>query len=69
MRDFEEATREVDLYLIEPSLRDTSDRVCKRKHKNMLKSVTNSKNLHQTFSNWEESSILYPAFGHLLNGA
>ena len=69
MKEFEEATREVDLYLTEPSLRDTSGRVCKRKHRNMLKSVTNSKNLHQTFTNREESLILYPAFGHFLNGA
>ena len=68
IRESVEATRGVDLCLIEPLLRDTSGRACKRKHRNMLKSVTNAKDLHQTFTNREESSILFPALNHLLNG-
>ena len=62
------ATREVDLCLTEPLLRDTGGWACKRKHRNMLKSVTNAKELHQKVTNREESSILFPALGHLLNG-
>ena len=41
----------VDLCLIEPLLRDTNGQACKRKYRNMLKSVTNAKDLHQTFTN------------------
>ena len=69
MKEFVEAIREVDLCLTEPSLKDTNGQVCKMRHMNMLRSVTNTKDLHQTFTNRKESSILYPALGHLLNGA
>ena len=31
--------------------------ICRKKHKNMLRSATNAKDLHQTFINLEESSI------------
>ena len=68
MRGSVKATREVDLCLTEPLLKDTGGRACKRKHRNMLKSVTNAKDLHQTFTNREQSSVLFPALGHLLNG-
>ena len=69
MREFVKAIQEVDLCLTKPSLKDTGGQVCKRKHRNMLRSVTNAKNLHQTFTNREESSTLCPALGHLLNKA
>ena len=68
MRESVEATREVDLCLTEPLLKDIGGRAYKKKCRNMLKSVTNAIDLHQTFTNQEESSILFPAFGHLLNG-
>ena len=35
MKEFVGAIQEADLCLIEPSLRDTGGRACKRKHKNM----------------------------------
>ena len=35
MKGFVEVTKEADLYLIEPSLRDIGGRTCKRKHKSM----------------------------------
>ena len=67
MREFVEAIQGVDLCLTELSLRDTGGRVCKKKHRNILRSVTNAKDLHQTFTNQEEYSTLCPALGHLLN--
>ena len=51
IKGFVEATQEVDSYLIEPLLRDIGGRTCRRKHKNMWKSVTSAKNLPQTFIN------------------
>ena len=68
MKEFEEATREVDLYLTEPSLRDTSGRVCKRKHRNMLKNAISVKSLRPIFSSLEEFSTLFLAGGLLLSG-
>ena len=68
MRESVEATQEVDLCLTEPLLKDSGGRAYKKKRRKRLKSVTNAIDLHQTFTNQEESSILFPAFGHLLNG-
>ncbi|XP_065635165.1 uncharacterized protein LOC136069941 [Quercus suber] len=68
MRESVEAIHGVDFCLTEPLLRDIGGQACNRKHRNMLKSVTNAKDLHQTFTNRRESSILFSALGRLLNG-
>ena len=68
MKEFVDATQEADLCLTEPLLRGTGGRICKKRHRNMGRSVTNVRDLHQTFTNREESLILYPTLGHLLNG-
>ena len=62
-------TGERSLCLIEPSLKDIGGRVCRRKPKNMSRSVTNAKSLPQTSTNWKRSSILSPILGCLLSGA
>ena len=64
-----EAIQEVDLCLIEPSLRAIDGQICRKKRKNMRRSVINAKDLHQIYINQEESLTLYLALGHLLNGA
>ena len=69
MKEFAEATQEEDLCLIEPSLRVIGGQICKRKHRNMSRSVINAKDLHQTYTNQEESLIPYPTLGHLPSGA
>ena len=69
IKGFVEVTQEVDLCLTELLLRDTGGQTCRRKHKSMWRSVTNAKNLHQTFTNQGESLILCPTLDHLLNGA
>ena len=68
MKRFVETTQEVDFCLTEPSHRAIGGQTCKKKHKNMWRSVINAKNLHQTCTNQEESLIPYPTLGHLLNG-
>ena len=59
---------EEDLYLIGPVLEDTGGQACKRRHKNMLGNVISVRDLRQTFTSLKEFSILFPAFGLLLNG-
>ena len=68
MKGFEEVTQEEDLYLTGPLLKDTSGQACKMRHKNMLENVISVRDSHQTFTSLEEFSILFPAFGLLLNG-
>ena len=51
MKGSVEATQEADPYLTELSLRDIGGRTCKKKHKSTLRSVTNAKDLLQTFIN------------------
>ena len=67
MKGFVEATRGGDLCLTGSSHKAISGQIYRRKHKNMWRSVTNAKNLHQTFINPEESLIHCPALGLLLN--
>ena len=43
-----EVTQEVDLCLTEPSHRAIGSQTCKRKYKNMWRSVINAKDLHQS---------------------
>ena len=69
MKEFVGVTQEEDLCPTEPSLKDIGGRVCRRKPKNMLRSVINAKGLLQTSTNQEGSSILSPVLGCLLSGA
>ena len=69
MKRFVEATPEASPCLTEPSLRGINDWICRRKHRSMWRSMTNAKDLPQTFTNQGELSTLYPTLGHLLNGA
>ena len=69
MKEFVEVTQEEDLYLTEPLLKDTGGRVCKRKHRNMLKNVISVRDSHKTFISPEEFLILFLALGLLLSGA
>ena len=68
MKEVVEVTREEDLYLIKPLLKDTGGLACKRKHKNMLKNVISVRNSRKTFINLE-FLILFLALGPFLNGA
>jgi len=63
-----EATRGVDLYLTGPLHKVIDGQTCRKKHGNMGRRATNAKSLRQTFTNQEESLILCPALGLLLNG-
>ena len=69
MKGFMGVTQEEDRYLIGLLLRDTGGQACKRKHRNMSGNVISVKDLHRTFTNQKEFSILFPAIGDLLNGA
>ena len=69
MKEFVGVTQEEDLCLTDPSPKDIGGRVCRRKPKNMLRSVTKVKGLPQTSTNQAESSILSLVLGHLLNRA
>ena len=64
-----EATQEVDLCPIEPSHKVIGGQTCQKRHMSMWRSVINVKDLHQTYTNQEESLTPFPALGHLLNGA
>ena len=68
MKGFAGVTQEEDLYLIGPLLKDTGGQACKRRHNNMLRNVISVRDSRQTFTNQEEFSILFPTFGHSLNG-
>ena len=68
-KEFVGVTQEEDLCLTEPSLKDIGSRICRRKPKNMSRSVTNGKGLPQTSINQEGSLILYLILGRLLSGA
>ena len=68
MKGFVEATQEVDICLTEPLHRTIGGQTCKKKHKNMRRNVISAKDLHQTCTNQEESSIPCSAIGCLLNG-
>ena len=57
-----------DFCLIELLLKDTGGQACKRRPKNMLKSVISVRDSRQTFTSLEEFSIIFPALSHLLNG-
>ena len=50
-------------------IKDIGGWVCRRKPKNMSRSVTNATGLPQTSTNWEGSLILSPVLGCLLSGA
>ena len=67
MKGFMGVTQEEDPYLIRLSLRDTSGRTCKRRHRNMLRNVISVKGSRPIFISLEEFSILFLARGHLLN--
>ena len=69
MKGFVEVTQEEDLYLIGLLLRNTDGQACKMRHRNMSRNVISFKDLRRTFTSLEEFSILFPALGHLLNGA
>ena len=69
MKGFVEATQEVDICLTEPLHRTIGGQTCKKKHKNMRRNVISAKDLHQTCTNKEESSISCPTLGRLPNGA
>ena len=62
------ATQGASLCLTGPLHKAISGRICRKMHKNMRKSVTNARGLHQTFINQEESLTRYPALGLLPNG-
>ena len=64
-----EATQRAYPCLTGPLHRDIDGRTCRKKHNNMLKSVTSAKDLPQIFINLEGSLILCLALGLLLNGA
>ena len=55
--------------LTKPSLRAIGGQICRKKRKNMWRSVINVKDLHQIYINREESLTPYSTLGHLLNGA
>ena len=67
MMEFVEATQEADLCLTEPSLRATDGQICRKKHKSMWRNVINVKDLHQTYSSYEEFWISCLAPGLLLD--
>ena len=69
MKGYVEAIREANLCLTESSLRAIGGQICKRKHRNMRRSAINTKDSHQTYTNWEKSLILYLALGYLLSKA
>ena len=69
MKEFVGVTQEEDLCPTEPSLKDIGDRICRRKSKNMSRSVINAKGLPQTSTNQEGSSILFLVLSCLLSGA
>ena len=69
MKGFVGVTQGEDLYLIGLLLRDTGGQACKKRHRNMSGNVISVKDLRRTFTSLEEFSILFPALGHLLNGA
>ena len=69
MKRFVGVTQEEDPFLIELLLRDTGGQACKRRHINMSRNVISVKDSHRIFISLEEFSILFLAFGHLLNGA
>ena len=68
MKGFMVVTQEEDLCLIGLLLKDTGGPTCKKRPKNMLRSVISVRDSRQTFTSLEEFSILYPALGHLLSG-
>ena len=57
MKGFVEVTQEVNPYLTEPSFKDIGGRPCTKKHKSTSRSVTNARDLPQTFINQGESLI------------
>ena len=69
MKEFVGVTQEEDLCPIEPSLKDIGGRVCRRKLKNMSRSVINARDLLRTSTNQEGSSILSPVRDRLLSEA
>ena len=62
------AIQGASLCLTGPLHKAINGRICRKMHKNMRKSVTNARGLHQTFINQEESLTRYPALGLLPNG-
>ena len=69
MKEFVGVIQEEDLCPTELSFKDIGGRVCRRKPKNMSRSVINAKGLPQTSTNRDGSSILSPVLGRLLSGA
>ena len=69
MKEFVEATQEVDLYLTKPSLKATGGQIYRKKHKSIWKSVISVRGLHQTYTSQEEFLTPCLALGILLNGA
>ena len=59
MKGFMRVTQEKDLYLIELLLKDTGGQACKRRPKNMLKSVISVRDSRQTFTSLEEFSTSF----------
>jgi len=51
MKEFVEVTQKDDLCPTEPSLKDIGGQVCRRKPKNMSRSMINTKGLPQTSTN------------------
>ena len=51
MKEFMGVIQEEDLYLTEPLPKDIGGWVCRRKPKNMLRSVINAKDLPKTSTN------------------
>ena len=62
-------TQEEDPCLIGLLPRDIGGQTCKRSRRNTLRNAINVKGSRQIFTSLEEFSILFLAFGYLLNGA
>ena len=69
MKEFMGVTQGEDPYLIGLLLKDTGGQACKKRHRNMLRSVISVKNSRRIFTSLEEFSIPFLALGRLLNGA
>ena len=69
MKGFVRVIQEEDSYLIGLLPRDIGGQTCKRRRRNTLRNAISVKSLRQIFTSLEEFSILFLAFGNLLNEA
>ena len=68
MKGFVGVIQEEYPYLIGLLLKDIGGQACKRMRMNMSRNAISVKDLRPIFTSLEEFSILFLAFGHLLNG-